>query len=84
MASGYTYVLAEAASEYVFRLPAAEQVRLVRVLRLLADSPHRTGDYTTEDQDGRTLQNLLIDDWVITFWADHAVKELRVTELVQV
>jgi hypothetical protein len=57
---------------------------LVRVLRLLADSPHRSGDYVTNEQDGRALQNLLVDDWVITFWADHAVKELRVTEVVQV
>jgi hypothetical protein len=30
------------------------------------------------------VQNLLVDDWVVTFWADHAVKELRVTEVVQV
>jgi hypothetical protein len=84
MPSAYTYVLAETASEYAFRLPPAEQARLARILRLLATTPNRSGDYRTTAQDGRVLQNLLLDDWVITYWADHAVKELRITEVVQV
>jgi hypothetical protein len=51
---------------------------------LLANLPHRDGDYTTIDHTGRILQNLLVDDWVLTYWADDAVKELRITEVVQV
>lgn len=84
MAAGYSYVLAEAASEFAFRLPRAEQRRLASALRLLASQPHREGDYVTKDDAGRIMQNLLLDDWVITCWADHAVKELRITDIVQV
>ncbi|MEO7412429.1 MAG: hypothetical protein ABIZ81_03660 [Opitutaceae bacterium] len=84
MAAGYSYVLAEAASEIALRLPRSEQHRLATVCRLLATTPLRAGDYATKDDTGRVLQNLLIDDWVLTFWADHAVKELRITEVVQV
>jgi hypothetical protein len=51
---------------------------------LLANLPHRDGDYTTIDHTSRILQNLLVDDWVLTYWADDAVKELRITEVVQV
>ena len=84
MAVGYTYVLSEAASEVAFRLPRSEQNRLAAVCRSLAGSPFKFGDYTAKDDAGRVLQNLLIDDWVVTNWADHAVKELRITEVVQI
>jgi len=77
-------MLSEAASEYAFRLPPAEQKRLARILRLLASDPNRSGDYLTTGEDGRIMQNLLVEDWVVTYWADHAVKELRVAEAVQV
>ena len=81
---GYSYVLSESAAEFAFRLPLREQRRLAGVCRDLVKSPDRAGDYGTLDPLGRRLQNLLIDDWVITFWADHATKELRITEIVQV
>jgi hypothetical protein len=84
MPGAYTYVLSEAASEYAFRLPNAEQTRLARICRALASAPHRMGDYPTSDEVGHVLQNLLMEDWVITYWADHAVREMRITEIVQV
>jgi hypothetical protein len=84
MSAGYSYVLSEVASAFAFRLPRAEQQRLATACRLLASMPHSEGDYTTTDHTGRVLQNLLIDDWVLTYWADDAVKELRITEVVQV
>jgi hypothetical protein len=84
MSADYSYVLSEVASAFAFRLPRAEQQRLATACRLLATAPHREGDYTTTDHTDRVLQNLLIDDWVFTFWADHAAKELRITEVVQV
>lgn len=64
MAAGYSYVLTEAAGDFVFRLPRREQQRIAVVFRLLASAPHREGDYVTRDHTGRILQNLLVDDWV--------------------
>jgi hypothetical protein len=84
MPAGYSYVLSEAASDFAFRLPPAEQRRLAVTLRLLASQPNREGHYTANDDTGRLLQNLLLDDWVITYWPDHAVKELRIADIVQV
>ncbi len=84
MPVGYSYVLSEVATNFALGLPRKEQHRFAMVCRILADSPHRNGDYVTTDHAGRILQNLLIDDWVITYWTDHATKELRIVELVQV
>ena len=84
MAAGYSYVLAEAASNFAFHLPRREQQRLAAVCRFLASNPAREGDYLTSDRTGRILQNLLVDDWVVTYWPDHAERELRIAEVVQV
>ena len=84
MPSGYTYVLSETASEFAFRLPIGEQKRLAYACRQLALNPSKEGDYAITDSAGRNVQNLLLDDWVFSYWADHAQKELRITDVVQV
>ena len=84
MALGYTYVLSETASEFAFHLTANEQKRLALACRQLAQNPFKEGDYATTDSVGRSVQNVLLDDWVFTYWADHGQKELRITEIVQV
>jgi hypothetical protein len=84
MPGGYAYVLSETASEFAFRLTTSEQKRLCLACRQLARDPFKEGNYATTDVAGRHVQNLLLDDWVFTYWADHALKELRITEVVQV
>ncbi len=75
MALGYTYVLSETASEFAFRLTANEQRRLAYACRRLASDPFRQGDYTLGDSAGRNIQNLLIDDWVFSYWPDHRTEK---------
>ncbi|MEJ1971767.1 MAG: hypothetical protein WDM96_04510 [Lacunisphaera sp.] len=84
MPSGYSYVLSETASEFAFRLPHSEQKRLAYACRQLAQKPFSVGDYAVTDSVGRSVQNLLLDDWVFSYWADYAHKELRITDVVQV
>ena len=68
----------------LFGLPICEQKRLAYACRLLAQKPYREGDYAATDSVGRSVQNILLDDWVFSYWADHAHKELRITDVVQV
>jgi len=84
MPPAYTYTLSEAAADFAFHLPRKEQQRLARACRSLASTPSRRGDYVTRDHSDRPLQNLLLDDWVFTYWADDAAREMRITEIVQV
>lgn len=84
MPLGYGYTLSALADEFSRRLPLDEQRRLGVVFRSLAHDPFRPGNYTTKDDCDRIVQNLLIDDWVITYWPDHAVRELRIAEIAQV
>ena len=47
----------------------------------LASDPHRTGDYEEPDNDGRPVQIKIIGGYALTFWADHAVKEVKITRI---
>ncbi len=79
--SGYEPVLSGKASSSLVSLPRRKQKRVLRLLFQLAEHPGQLGDYSTRDEDGREIQHLMVGDWHFSFWADHAVRELRVTEI---
>ena len=54
------------------------QRRLVARLETLKQTPFRAGDYAETDSDGNVNQVLLIDDLIVTYHTDHAVKTIRV------
>ena len=56
------------------------QSELLEVFRLLAAHPTRAGDYTVL-RDGRVNQVAQHGRFLVTYWPDHSVRELRVTEL---
>ncbi len=33
------------------------------------------------DADGRALEHLLIEDFVFTYWIDHAAREVRIIDI---
>lgn len=59
--------------------PAREQV--MKFIRALADDPNFTGDFQERDGAGRTVQVKIIGRYAVTFWADHAVSEVKVTHI---
>ena len=58
--------------------PPSLQRRLVARLEILKLTPFREGDYVEIDSDGIRNQVLLLDDLLVTYHADHAVKVIRV------
>jgi len=47
----------------------------------LARYPFIGSDYTVVDADGRAIEHLLIDGFVFSFWVDHAVQLVMITEI---
>jgi hypothetical protein len=78
---GYEPVLSARASSSLVGLSRPKQKQVLRLLFQLAEHPGQLGDYATREEDGREIQHLLVGDWHFSFWADHAVRELRVTEI---
>lgn len=65
-------------------MPKARQRLVGRLLFRLAETPSQTGDYSTDDDTGRTVQHILIGDFHLSYWADHAVRELRIVEIDEI
>lgn len=47
----------------------------------LADDPFRKGDFSEKDEVGRTVWVKIVDRYAVTFWADHAVEEVKATHI---
>ena len=67
----------EVLAELVASRPAVQR-RMVARLETLKQTPLREGDYFERDSDGLLNHVLLIDDLIVTYHTDHAVKEIRV------
>jgi len=59
----------------------AERERILAFLESLANYPESPGDYTVLDDAGRSVQIKIIGDYALTYWADHAVNEVKVTTI---
>lgn len=79
--AGYEPVLSGRASSSLVGLSRPKQKQVLRLLFQLAEHPGQLGDYATREEDEREIQHLMVGDWHFSFWADHAVRELRVTEI---
>ena len=68
----------------VRRLLACRQRDRENILTFLAGlaiHPDRRGDFTERDTSDRILQVVRTGRWLITYWSDHAVKEIRVVRI---
>ncbi len=59
----------------------ADRQRLLAVLDQIKAAPFRPGDYRQRDETGRMNEFVLLGQWLVTFWNDHGVAEIRVVEL---
>jgi hypothetical protein len=82
-ASEYEPVLSPKAWELLSSLTRKRQTRLTKLIHQLAESPFRLSDYQTRDSTGRSLENLRFEGYLFTYWADGAVNELRILDIVE-
>lgn len=50
-------------------------------VRSLAGNPNMIGDFSEKDGAGRTVQIKIVGRYAVTFWADHAVSEVKITHI---
>ena len=50
-------------------------------VRWLGEHPFIQGDYTESDEVGQRREVKIVGRYAVTFWADHAVKEVKVTNI---
>jgi mRNA-degrading endonuclease RelE of RelBE toxin-antitoxin system len=63
------------------RPPKRDRERMLSFLEGLAENPFVRGDYEEQDEAGRPIQIKIMGKYAMTYWVDHAVKEVKVTRL---
>lgn len=56
--------------------------KVVQFIESLAGNPFDAGDYSERDPADRFIQVKVVGPWAIFFWADHAVSEVKVVQIV--
>jgi hypothetical protein len=86
MADRQTYepVLSSKSAGFLVALSQARQRKLIGLLYQLAENPSQIGDYSEPDDTGREIQFILVRDLLVAFWADHAIRELRIVDIEEV
>ena len=77
----YRYVLDCEVAESFLRLSARQRDELIQTFRMLAANPFIKGGCVFRDSSLREIQKQRFGSWLITFWADHALKEVRIVAL---
>jgi hypothetical protein len=77
----WTYVLDEAAFHFFLSRSAVERRKLAAAFEQLRANPHREADYFCKDATGRTLNVCGFRPFLVTFWRDEFVSEIRIVNI---
>ena len=58
-----------------------EREELLKIFNALAESPYQTGEWRQKTRSGRELQVKRFGKWLITFWLDEPVLEVRIVDV---
>lgn len=77
-------VFDEAAFEFFLGLKLRERHILLKAFATLKSNPYERPDFNSSDTTGRPLNVRGFRPFLITYWLDHAVKEVRVLEIQRI
>ncbi len=58
-----------------------DRQQILSFIDSLRIDPFQPGDYSETDHNGRMINLKIIGKYALTFWADHAVKEVKITKI---
>ncbi len=78
----YAFVTAEAV-QLAFAAATARHQRILHDCFCdLATHPFRPPDFIETDSAGRKVSVISHDEWLISYWADHAIRQIVIVEIV--
>jgi hypothetical protein len=77
----YEVILHERAWAALAATRGAEIRRLLGRLDEVKAEPFRRGDFEQRDASGRINEVVLLGNWLVTYWSDHAVTHIHVVDL---
>lgn len=80
----YRPVFSDSAVQVFATLSRRRQIKLLDRARELAADPFVAPDLRRIDDDGRDVGDLLVDDFLFSFWVDHPAKVVMIVEIEDV
>ena len=74
----YDFWLSSEASRSLLSSPAPISRRMEQALAALAAHPFREPDFRERGPSGRTYDVTCYENIILTYWVDHATKEVRI------
>ncbi len=84
MIPGHTYVVDATVLEFFVGRTRREREELLGVWREMAASPYQKGDWLQRTASGRELQVKRFGRWLIRYWLDDPVLEVRIVDVERV
>jgi hypothetical protein len=69
------------AAEVLRGIRGIQRTSLVAFIDSLSAKPDTRGDYSERDGTGRDLEIKVVGSFAITYWPDHAAKEVKVVDV---
>ena len=79
----YSVFIEESAVEAVAATRGRQRKDLKEFIRSLGTDPFNEGDFPETDDTGRKIFTKLIGAYAVSFWSDHAVKEIKVFDVLK-
>ena len=80
-AAKYRPSFSDLAAEFILSLPKRRQRKVMDRAYELARDPFLESDYRLEDATGRTVEHILVDGVVFSFWVDHPARLVMISEI---
>ena len=77
----YEVYLRREAFDFPRQLRWDDREHLLGLLQCLGRDPFPRGDFSERDSSGREIEVLIIRRYAVLSWTDHAVKEVKVTDI---
>jgi hypothetical protein len=77
----YTYVIERSAAQTVFQFSPRERRFLQVIFDQVAAAPFYSADFEEPGDDGRLLLTRYFGPFSVTYWLDHAAKEVRIASV---
>jgi hypothetical protein len=84
MSRGHEFVVDAAVLEFFAGRTRREREELLRAWQALADSPYQKGEWLQRTASGREVQVKRFGRWLVRYWLDDPVLEVRIVDVERV
>ena len=84
MTPQYAFVADDTVLEFFTSRNKREREELLRIFKSLAASPYQKGDWQQKTKSGRELEVIRFGKWLVTYWLDDPVLEVRIVDVKKI